>query len=153
MRLRREDSPSETRENEAESRELERVPKTGFLGLLINLYEFENEHMFSGFPWNPESNANVSEACKPNLSGSQPKETLPWLEGTRDDVRGHSWLSQLEEGRVLASRGRRSNILPYVLRRTGLLHIQELSSPKSSSVEAEKPHSLDWLPASLPNCI
>ena len=86
--------------------------------------------MFSEFPWNPESNANVSEACKPNLSGSRPKETLPRLEGTRDDVRGHLWWSQLEEGRVLASSGRRSNILPYILRHTGQLHIQELPGPK-----------------------
>lgn len=68
--------------------------------------------MFSEFPWNPESNANVSESCESNLTSSRLKETLPRLEGTRDDVQGHLWLSQLEEGRVLVSSGWRPNILP-----------------------------------------
>lgn len=44
--------------------------------------------------------------------------------------RDNLWLSQLEEGRVLVSSGRRSNVLPYVLQCTGQLHMQELSSPK-----------------------
>lgn len=54
--------------------------------------------MFSEFPWDPESNANVSEACKSNLSGSRPKETLLSLEGTHDDVRGQLVVVTAGEG-------------------------------------------------------
>ena len=145
--------------------------------------------MFSEFPGNPESNANVSESCESNLSGSRLKETLPRLEGTRDvsgDTCGcHSWRREgswylVGGGQTSFHRSWRGLVTMsgdtcgcHSWRREGSWYLvgggqtsfhrpcsaqdgstsRNCPAPNASSVEAEKHYSLDWLLASLRNCI